>query len=350
MFSWIPSKSRDTASRASSSTTTPWLSTIESTEHIIEGANANANAESVFSRQFKERFVLKLAEAVAVFEAQRAAKKTAEEAEDAKLAEIVGAPLAVVVAGAAGLGKSSLINAVFAVDVAEKGAGVPVTATATAFVDPTGFVKVIDTQGFTRSPSKNSNFKGEDLVHFVNEAITPNPSKPLPHVDMLWYFVDRIEDEDVKVLKSLVEKQVPFLVVIAKCDAKDLAEIETIRRQIHSVLSPQKSVNENSIEGDATIDNLIHSLELDAAIRGWDIVELRNPPNTTSGLKCMGCGSAKAVLRPLAPPNSNLNAWYCINQECIFSKDLYLKMEDTRSLKDSLTMLSSSVNALLNVR
>ncbi|ORY46560.1 hypothetical protein BCR33DRAFT_736720 [Rhizoclosmatium globosum] len=213
---------RDTASRASSSATTPWLSTIESTEHIIEGANANANSGSVFSRQFKDRFVLKLAEAVAVFEAQRAAKKTAEEAEDAKLAEIVGAPLAVVVAGAAGLGKSSLINAVFAVDVAEKGAGVPVTATATAFVDPTGFVKVIDTQGFTRSPSKNSNFKGEDLVHFVNEAITPNPSKPLPHVDMLWYFVDRIEDEDVKVLQSLVEKQVPFLVLLRNVTRKTL--------------------------------------------------------------------------------------------------------------------------------
>ncbi|KAJ3008699.1 UNVERIFIED_CONTAM: hypothetical protein HDU68_002982 [Siphonaria sp. JEL0065] len=316
-----------------------WYSGIDQGEQIVESSSS-----AVFSRSFKEAFVERLAVAVGEYEANRIRKKEEGEAEDQKLAAIVGAPFSVVVAGAAGLGKSTLINSVFDVNVAEAGGGRPVTAAATAFNDPTGFARIIDTQGFCPT------FRPDDLISFITSAASPEST--LPHFDMVWYFIDRIHEDDAKVLSALLQQQVPFLVIISKCDAKDQGEINTIRSQIHAILSPpqpQQQQQESNHE-DAAIDTLIHSLELDSAIRGWDIVELRNPPQTTSGLKCDSCGSVKANLLPLSHPSNTKRwkAWYCATPTCPFSQDLYLKIQDVRSLRDSLSHLSGSLTALLN--
>ncbi|KAI9336793.1 hypothetical protein BDR26DRAFT_864620 [Obelidium mucronatum] len=329
MFQWLSTSSL--SSQPNNSSDSDWFSAIDSSEQIVETSNS-----SVFSRGFKAQFVEQLAVCVEDFKLKT--NKDSAAAEDSKIAQIVGAPLGVVIAGHAGLGKSSLVNAVFKVNVAEAGGGRPVTAVATAYNDPTGFARIIDTPGF------NPAFKAEDFVRFV--SADQNVDATLPHFDMVWYFVDRIHEDDEIVLAALLKQQIPFLVIISKCDAKDEVEIYSIRSQIHSILTPADSIPTTHLplhQGDSAIDSLIHSLELDSAIRGWDIVELRNPPQSTSGMKCPVCGSVQAILRPL----DCWNVWYCQTSNCTFSKELHLKIQDIRSLRDSLSHLTGSLTALL---
>ncbi|KAJ3350548.1 hypothetical protein HDU83_009571 [Entophlyctis luteolus] len=341
MFSWTPARARgNAAADHRREATDAFLTQVAADEEIVE---LEPGARSpVFTTAFKAAFVERLATAVAAIKKESTAGPA--DAVDATLARVVGAPFTVLVAGGAGLGKSSLINAVFGVDIARAGAGVAITLEATSFLDPSGWARIIDSAGFSRGPvslSDNLSFRGDDLLAFIELTTSPAGATQFSHVDMIWYFVDRIHSEDVSVLKKLVEKQIPFLIMIAKCDSKSEEEVLSIRTQIHDLLSPQPADEDSTA---AAIDTIIHNLDLDAPVRGWDIVELRNPPKK-NGPKCQECGTPSSVLKPIV--QLQRNAWFCSKPECLFSTEFYLAVEDTRSLRDSLALLSGAINSLL---
>ncbi|KAI8617565.1 hypothetical protein BC830DRAFT_1079801 [Chytriomyces sp. MP71] len=233
------------------------------------------------------------------------------------------------VAGEAGLGKSTLVNHVFGIDIAATGAGEPVTSTNKAYTDPGGFIRVIDTVGFVRSVDGAANhpkFNGSDLVRYI-ELSTEAEKIKMPHVDMVWFFIERIQPEDVFVFKQLIAKKVPFLIIIAKADAKSPDAVATIRLQLHSLLGTSSPHDPPS-------------MDMDPSLRGWDTVEMRNPPLV--GPPCHECGS-NTILRPW---KGSKRAWYCSKEGCDFS-DQYVGFEDTRSLTDSLKSLSATTQSLL---
>ncbi|KAI8616589.1 hypothetical protein BC830DRAFT_1167678 [Chytriomyces sp. MP71] len=304
---------------------------------------------------------------------------------DAAVARCVGSALTVAVCGGSGLGKSALVAAAFSVhrddSVAchlDVGAGVPVTSRALAVADPAAFVRLVDTVGFTRRVGDQldeETLDAHSLLAVLRASADPARAHQIIHIDMIWYLVDRIHPEDAFMLKELVHMDIPTVVIIAKADSKDPEAIDEIRLQVHALLDnsakqkakllkekeveTHQSTNHNDTqdamgsEGVETIiqdtspvkavEELIASLELDASIRNWDIVELRNPPHV--GPLCEECG-CESIVGTLS--NGKRNAWYCKNSGCEFGTDgAYLRLEDTKSLDDSLKMLSASVNSLM---
>ncbi|KAI9350462.1 hypothetical protein DFJ73DRAFT_387234 [Zopfochytrium polystomum] len=238
-----------------------------------------------------------------------------------------GAPLTIVIAGETGLGKSTLVNQVFGFDIAKAGAGKPVTTKARLYADD--HVRIVDTVGFIRGiDSKAQAFDGDLLLKLVD----PNPTSgqhiidvdgkdvkdPLKF-DMVWYFIDRFQPEDERVLQSLLDMKVPTLVIIAKCDAKKHEDVAQIRSQV--------------------VDSLTeHSDEMT-----FEIAEMRNPQNGPSS--CEECES-RTIVKPRQDGRPG-HAWYCTNENCEFYTT-HLTIADTRSLRKSLTDLNLSVEVLLS--
>ncbi|KAJ3116203.1 hypothetical protein HK100_001132, partial [Physocladia obscura] len=368
--------------QAQAQTASAFLAQIDATEEIVEAGDS----PPVFTHAFKAAFVEQLAAAVSdadpesdrrseqdsipaensnsntvhikkVQSADTAIELTKQRAAvDANLARIVGAPFTVLVAGlflsavqfriaenilgGAGLGKSALVNAVLGVSVSNVNHMVAQRAvsSASSFLDPAGWARVIDSAGFARS--SNSLFSSDHLLQFMDLATSADGASHLLHIDMIWYLVDHIQPDDVSVMKALLQKQIPFLVIIAKCDSKSASEIYSIRSQVHALLSPQLDSDDATANA---IDTIIHNLDLDAPVRGWDVVEFSNPP-VDSYPKCQECGSV-SVLADLA--DTGKKAWFCSKDGCLFSAQYYLKIQDTRSLKDSLSFLSGAINSLL---
>ncbi|KAI9354319.1 hypothetical protein DFJ73DRAFT_775865 [Zopfochytrium polystomum] len=143
----------------------------------------------------------------------------------------------IVVAGESGMGKSTLVNNVFGIDIAKAAAGRPVSTKVTLYKDD--YVGIVDTVGFIRGKDPRAqNFDGDLLLKLVDpkqralQEIYDKNGKLVKggvQVDCVWYFVERLQPDDERVLKELASMKVPFLVIIAKCDNKTLQEISDIR-------------------------------------------------------------------------------------------------------------------------
>lgn len=122
--------------------------------------------------------------------------------------------------GKTGVGKSTLINAVFGEHVAATGIGAPVTQGSHLYLDPRGSLGLIDTRGLEI---------GRDDKVLVNELrawVVKQRKEPL-HEQMhaAWYCVRaldrRFEDSEEHVIRALADLGVPVIVVFAQVPVRD---------------------------------------------------------------------------------------------------------------------------------
>ncbi|KAJ3268363.1 hypothetical protein HDU76_011439, partial [Blyttiomyces sp. JEL0837] len=146
--------------------------------------------------------------------------------------------------------------------------------------------------------------------------------------DLVWYFIDRFQPEDERVMKTLMEMNIPFLVILAKCDAKKKEDVAILREQVVSAL-----------------------LE-DSDEMSFEIAEMRNPQN--GPVVCEECESPTVMrVRDGSDKGKSVKdgikiyAWYCTNPDCDYFKDQHLAIADTRSLRNSLKELNTAVEVLL---
>ncbi|KAI9354327.1 hypothetical protein DFJ73DRAFT_759451 [Zopfochytrium polystomum] len=223
----------------------------------------------------------------------------------------------IVVAGESGMGKSTLVNNVFGIDIAKAAAGQPVSTKVTLYKDD--YVGIVDTVGFIRGKDPRAqHFDGDLLLKLVDpmqralqEIYTSDDAlvEGGVEVDCVWYFIERLQPEDERVLKELASMKVPFLVIIAKCDNKTSQEISDIRR---------------------AVDNGMAAYGVESSIYG--IVEMRR--NKPGPEKCGECGSA-TELRQFHPSRKR-KGWFCSNQDFFILS--------SRALKN----LNESVESLLS--
>lgn len=120
----------------------------------------------------------------------------------------------ILIAGKSGVGKSTLINAVFQGNLAETGDGRPVTKTTREIKKEGVPLSIFDTRGLEISEYKNTVQELEKLIQDKGKSEDPNQ-----HIHIAWLCVmedsRRIEDAEIK-LTEMLDKYIPVICVVTK--------------------------------------------------------------------------------------------------------------------------------------
>jgi uncharacterized protein (DUF697 family)/predicted GTPase len=117
--------------------------------------------------------------------------------------------------GKTGVGKSTLINAIFGEEVARTGIGEPVTRGSHLYLDRIGYLGIVDTQGL--EIGKDDKQILSELTKIVREA----RRLPLPEqIHVAWYCVRgmdrRFEDAEADFVRRLDELALPVVLVMTQ--------------------------------------------------------------------------------------------------------------------------------------
>lgn len=137
----------------------------------------------------------------------------------------------ILLVGATGVGKSSLINAVFGDDVAAAGTGKPITQYLTKYTIKEKGLTLWDTKGI-----EAKDFEGtkEQLVVEIERAFQSLDDSQAPHI--AWLCIKepskRIEDRELDILELLRSKGIPTIVVFTNTQFEDGEEFYAIAQKI----------------------------------------------------------------------------------------------------------------------
>lgn len=137
--------------------------------------------------------------------------------------------LNIIVAGKTGVGKSTLINAVFKDELAETGMGRPVTNHMRKITKKDIPLAIYDTRGFELGKDVQEDVKKE-VFDTINKGLATKDINKAIHC--IWYCINtasnRIEPEEIQWLRELSREnqvtQVPIIVVLTQSISKKNAE------------------------------------------------------------------------------------------------------------------------------
>jgi uncharacterized protein (DUF697 family)/GTP-binding protein EngB required for normal cell division len=127
----------------------------------------------------------------------------------------------ILISGQTGVGKSTLINAVFRVPLAREGTGKPVTKTVQRYEVPGVPVTIYDTPGIELGHAK------KDVIRDYRRTITGSRrAGPDKVIHVAWYCIDagqtRVQDYDIEIIEALAA-EVPVILVLTQCIDDDRA-------------------------------------------------------------------------------------------------------------------------------
>ena len=146
-------------------------------------------------------------------------------------------PLNVAVVGSAGVGKSSLINAFFGVDVAVVGVGQPITTQISRYPLPGTNVSIYDTRGLEVEKSEETTRQLEELI------VTSRRSADLDdQIHIAWLCVSALSRRFEPIHQTLAQMfaatRVPYVIVITKSFGQEADELEQHIRSIGWITAP----------------------------------------------------------------------------------------------------------------
>ena len=179
--------------------------------------------------------------------------------------------LNIIVAGKTGVGKSTLINAVFKEKLAETGIGKPVTDHMRKITKKGIPLAIYDTRGFELGKEVQSQVK-QEVVDTINKGIAAHDINKAIHC--IWYCINtasnRVEPEEIEWLKELSKEnqitQVPIIIVLtqsfSKKNANELRKLLLNENldvvQIVPVLAQDYEIDEDYVARSYGLDVLIH--------------------------------------------------------------------------------------------
>lgn len=120
----------------------------------------------------------------------------------------------ILIIGQTGVGKSTLVNAVFRKPLAKAGTGKPVTKFNQRFEDPSVPVTLYDTKGVELGDSKRRVIR--DFKRLIEKS---RKADPKDHIHLVWYCIHpeqtRIQDYDIDIIRSLAE-DIPVILVFTR--------------------------------------------------------------------------------------------------------------------------------------
>lgn len=134
----------------------------------------------------------------------------------------------IIICGASGVGKSTLINAIFGKEVVKAGAGKPITQHLEKVDIPEKGICLWDTKGIE---AENYQDTMASLKNEFGQALdNAKDDSDIPHIG--WVCIkassDRIEDRDLTLIRLLAERKIPAVVVFTRVTGK--AEKEFVEK------------------------------------------------------------------------------------------------------------------------
>lgn len=179
--------------------------------------------------------------------------------------------LNIIVAGKTGVGKSTLINAVFRDKLAETGMGKPVTDHMRKISKKGVPLTIYDTRGFELGKEVQKQVK-QEVVDTISKGLATQDINKAIHC--IWYCINtasnRVEPEEIEWIKELSKDnqitQVPIIVVLTQSFSKKNADLlrKTLLEenldviQIVPVLAEDYEIDEEYIAKSYGLDVLIH--------------------------------------------------------------------------------------------
>lgn len=173
----------------------------------------------------------------------------------------------IMVAGGTGVGKSTLLNAIFGMELAATGKGRPVTAHISEYESVDIPIHIWDTVGLEIDSETT-----EDSINSIRQAIADKADSQdqFDRVHAIWYCIgsggSRYQGAELKFIKNLHSIGVPFIIVLTQCIG-DEDEVNAFEAQI-------REINEKSGMSDIEI---VQVLAQDYKVRGY-------PPIKSFGL------------------------------------------------------------------
>lgn len=169
----------------------------------------------------------------------------------------------IALSGGSGVGKSTLLNAIFGRDLADTGIGKPVTAAAKWYEEPRFPVRLLDTRGLERGDFSRT--IGE-LEAALQQGRTRSHAQDQPHV--LWICIDgtssRIQDSDQQLVSMAKRLELPVIVVVTKAwFDSTLAEKARVEfsdppvRSVVSVIAARRTFAGGEVVGPSGLQDLV---------------------------------------------------------------------------------------------
>lgn len=122
----------------------------------------------------------------------------------------------VMIIGKTGVGKSTLVNAVFKDELATTGVGRPVTQHIRQYTKPKCPITIYDTPGMELSGEQNQSVRLE-VAQCIDELRYKDPEQ---HIHIIWYCIhheaQRIEETELEWLRALDIKGIPVILILTQ--------------------------------------------------------------------------------------------------------------------------------------